>query len=257
MGMTGKLKPSDWGRMMPAHSPQSQKGPWFYRKTEMVMVQFETDAASVLHLLPSDLELLEPATAFMVMEQNHQTTLGPYGEVYLGIMCTWKGEPYAYVPGVYVTGENSQIVGREVYGFGKKRCSRFEIIKHDNGEVEAIMEVIPGDRALRAVMMPSVNAPADALGETPLICLKIVPDIYDTDIPALAQLTTVSFTAQPLIGSDGKAEMFVGPGHIIMGCPSDVKIPVGKVLACVYAHFNADLPYGKVLKTYTGDDFKT
>jgi acetoacetate decarboxylase len=256
MAKFGTLSPKNWGSFMPAQNPLSHKGPWYYRKTEMVMVQFETDIDVVAALIPEGLEIMEPATAFMVMEQNHYSTLGPYGEVYLGIMVTWEGQPHAYVPGVYVTEENSQIVGREVWGFGKRRAHRFAISKHGNGDVEVVMEVNPGDRALRAVMKPQANAPADALGETPLICLKIIPSVDGSAVPALAQLTSVTFKAQPVIGSDGKAEIYTGPGTIKLEDPSDVQIPVGTILGCAYAFFDADLPYGKVLKTYTAADFE-
>jgi len=255
MAEKGRLTPDKWGRFMPAHNPQTHDGPWYYRDTEMVMVEFATDKDAILDVLPSDLELFEPASAFMVIEINHWTTIGPYGEVYLGVMCNWNGVPHAYLPGVYVTGENSQLVGREVWGFGKKRPHRIELVKHDDGQVEAIMEVKEGDRALRAMMKPQRNAPKDALGEMPLLCLKIIPDAEGGDVPALAQLITVTFKATPLIGSDGKAEIFTGPGFLHLEDPSDVQIPVTEVLRCSYARFNADLPYGKILKTYTDEDF--
>ena len=256
MGTFGRLKPAEWGPFMPAHNAISHKGPWYYRDTEMVMVEFGVDADAALALLPSDLELHEPASAFMVIEHNHWTTIGPYAEVYLGVMCLWRGKLHAYVPGVYVTGENSQLVGREVYGFGKKRAHRIELIKHVDGQVEALMEVKPGERSLRAVMKPQMNAPADAIGECPLICLRIIPDAEGGDVPALAQLVSVTFKAAPLIGSDGKAEIFTGPGFLNLEEPSDVKLPVTGVGRCVYARFNADLPYGKVLKTYSKADFE-
>lgn len=255
MGKFGKLKPADWGAIMPAHNALAHRPPYYYRDTEMVMLQFEPDEAAALTLLPSELELMEPAIAFMVMEQNHWTTIGGYGEVYLGIMCLWNGEPHAYVPGVYVTGENSQILGREIWGFGKKRCQRFEIRKHDNGDVEAIMDIRADDRALRAVVKPQANAGAEILAPIPLICLKIIPDVAGGVAPALAQLTSVTFKAEPYVGVDGKAEVFTGPATIEMAVLSDVNLPIRTVHGGVYARFTADLPYGKVLKTYTASDF--
>ncbi len=250
MARNGKLTPDQWGAFTPVHNPLSEKGPWYYRDTECVLVEFQTDPDYVLNLLPSDLELYEPATAFMVIETNHWTTLGPYSEVYNGILCNWKDQLHAYVPGVYVTGENSQIVGREVYGFGKKRAHRIELIHHDDGQVEAIMEVKAGDRALRATVRTAKNEPPEAVSTLPLICLRVVPDAEGGLKPALAQLVSVLFSAKPLMGSDGKAEVYSGPGSIEFGSPSDARLPVQSILGCKYAHFNADLPYGKILKTY-------
>lgn len=254
MTKMGTMDPSKWGRFMPANNPQSQQGPWYYRDTECVVIEFETDPNVALAMIPPDLELIEPASAFMVIETNHWTTLGPYSEVYVGIPCLFNGAVCAFTPGVYVTGENSQIVGREVFGFGKKRPHKIEIISHSNGTVEAVMEVLPGDRALRATMMPAQNEPADSLAGLPLVCLRIVPDAEGGAKPALAQLLEASFVAEPLIGSDGRAEVFTGPGHIALETPSDVQLPVLKVTKATYARFNAVLPYPKVLKTYTDEE---
>lgn len=254
MAKRGTLSPSKWGRFMPAQNPQSQIGPWYYRDTECMVIEFETDADAALAVLPPEVELLEPATAFMVIETNHWTTLGPYSEVYLGILCTLDGEVYGFAPGVYVTGENSQIVGREVFGFGKKRPDKIELISHGNGTVEAIMDVLPGDRALRASMMPAKNEPADSLAALPLLCLRIVPDAEGGPKPALAQLVVASFVAEPIIGSDGRAEVYTGPGNIALNAPSDVQFPVNAVTKATYARFNAVLPYPKVLKTYSDEE---
>lgn len=252
MGKVGKMTPAAWGSLMPAHNPPTQPGPWYYRNTECILVEFATTAEAALAVLPSDLELFEPATAFMVIETNHWSTVGPYSEVYVGILCTWKGELHAYVPGVYVTGEKSLILGREIWGFGKRMPHRIELIRHSNGTVEGQMDLTPGDRALRAVMTPSAYEPS--IAGVPLICLKIVPDAEGSKTPALAQLVAASFKADPIMGSDGKAEIFTGPGHIQFDWPSDVSFPVIGTPKFTYARFNADLPYGKILKTYTREE---
>jgi acetoacetate decarboxylase len=254
MAKKGRLTPDKWGAFMPVHNPISHKAPYYYRNTECVVIEFATDPEAALSLLPSDLELFEPATAFMVIETNHWTTIGPYSEVYNGILCHWKGELYAYVPGVYVTGENSQLLGREIYGFGKKRAHRIELIRHDDGQVEAVVDVKPGDQAVRAIMRPGKNEKAEAVGTLPLICLRVIPDAEGSNRPALAQLVSVLFAANVIMASDGKAEAYSGPGHMQFGAPSDVQLPIVGSSGFKYAHFNADLPYGKVLKTYTEEE---
>lgn len=253
--LNGRLTTDKWGKSMPAHN-SDEGGPYYYRDTECVMVEFTTDIDFALDLMPPELVILEPATAFMVIETNHWTTIGPYSEAYVGILCMYEGEVYGYVPGVYVTGEGSQIQGREIYGFGKKQAHNIELKSHKDGTVEAIVEVKEGSNNLRAIMSPSINLPADALTALPLICLKIVPDIAGGDVPALAQLTTVTFVANALIGTDGKAEVYGGTGTMNMYDHSDLQLPINEVTGCMYCRFNADLPYGSVLKTYTEKDFK-
>ena len=253
MGTKGRLTPESWGRVMPVHNPLNEGGPWNYRDTEVVMVEFATDADAVLDILPSDLELVEPASGFMIIERNHWTTLGRYAEVYVGLMCTWQGEPHAYVPGVYVTGEASQIMGREVYGFGKKLADRIEVITHDDGSVEAAMDIKPGDRALRAWMRPAKNEPKEALAAVPLICLKVIPDA-EGGPPTLAQLVSVHFAGEPMVGSDGIAEVYSGSGSMQFDVPSDVNFPIIATGNCLYSRFNTTLPFGKILKTYSKDE---
>ena len=88
------------------------------------------------------------------------------------------------------------------------------------------------------------------------VCLKVIPDVSGSDVPALAQLTTVTFAANALIGADGKAEVYGGSGSMNMNDHSDLQLPINEVTGCVYCRFNADLPYGSVLKTFTEKDFK-
>jgi hypothetical protein len=38
------------------------------------------------------------------------------------------------------------------------------------------------------------------------------------------------------------------------GCPSDARLPIVQLLNFKYAHFNADLPYGKILKTFSPEE---
>ena len=254
--LNGRLTTDKWGKHMPVHNSASGDAPYYYRDTECVMVQFNTDIDFALDLMPPDLEIIEPASAFMVIETNHWTTVGPYGEAYVAILCMYKGEVYGYVPGVYVTGEASQLLGREIYGFGKKQAHNIELIKHGDGHVEAIVEVKEGSNNLRAIMSPTHNLTAEDLTALPLICLKVVPDVAGGDVPALAQLTTVTFAANALIGSDGKAEVYAGSGTMDMNEHSDLKLPINEITGCLYCRFNADLPYGRVLKTYTEKDFK-
>ena len=119
------------------------------------------------------------------------------------------------------------------------------------------MDVKPGDGALRAVMRPQTNQPAESMAGLPLICLKIVPDAEGSPQPSLAQLVSVLFSAKPLVGSDGKAEVYTGRGSFSLSPDSDVGLPIGEVTRYTYARFNADLPYGKILKTYSAEELNS
>lgn len=251
MAKTGRLTPDKWGTTMPAHSASYKKGPWYYRDTEAVLVTYVTDEDAALDVLPSELELIEPATAFMVIEFNHFTTSGgPYGEVYTAILCQHEGQTYGYTNAVYVTTENALTIGREVWGFGKKLAHRIELIRHGTGEIEAVVEVKPGHFAAKAFFLPDTNLPATALEALPLAVLKISPDVEGGDKPAVAQLNSVLFAGIPHKGPDGKDELYGGSATLEVNRTSDLNLPVLQIVDAKYTRMTADLPYGKILKTY-------
>ncbi|KAI9020585.1 hypothetical protein DFJ74DRAFT_132281 [Hyaloraphidium curvatum] len=256
----GRLTPQNWGPFMPVQRPIAFQGPWYYRRTESMILELELDADWALSVLPSDLELVQPAAGFFIAETNHWSTLGEYSEVYNGILCRYRGELFAYVPGCYVTGENSQIVGREVYGFGKKRAHRVALSHHTDGSVEAVLQVKPGYDDFRAIVQAWKNEPASAVSKVPLLVLRVIPDAAGSRKPALAELVAVTFDTHPVVGVDGKAEVFSGPGSIKFDSGADANdmyMGVTKVTRGIYAHFQGDLPYGRVIKRYADHELPT
>lgn len=251
MAKMGRLTPDKWGNTMPAHNPSYKKGPWYYRDTEAIILTYLTDENAALDILPSDMELIEPATAFMVIEINHfSTSGGPYGEVYTGILAQYQGQVYGFTNAVYVTTENALVCGREVWGFGKKLAHRIELIKHGTGEIEGVVETKPGHIAAKTFFLPTSNLPASAMGALPLALLKIIPDVRGGDRPAVAQLNSVLFAGVPHKGPDGKDELYGGTATLDVDRISDVNLPVLKVIDAKYSRMTADLPYGSILKEY-------
>jgi len=247
----GRLTPDQWGLTMPAHSPAYYEGPWYYRDTEAIMLTYLTDEDAALDLLPSDMELIQPATAFMVLEfNNFSTSGGPYGEVYTGVLCMFEGQVYGYTNAVYVTTENALTMGREIWGFGKKLAHRIELKQLGTGEIEGVVELHEGNIVARAVMQPVRNESASVMDELPLAVLKIIPDVAGGTKPAVAQLNSVLFTGVPHKGPDGKDELYSGSATLEVSPHSDVNLPVLEIVDAKYMRMTADLPYGKVLKSY-------
>ncbi|NNM01400.1 MAG: hypothetical protein HKO62_11660, partial [Gammaproteobacteria bacterium] len=231
----GRMTPDNWGPTMPAHSASYKKGPWYYRDTEALVLTYLTDEDAALDILPADLELVEPAMAFMVLEFNHFSTRGcPYGEVYTAILCQYEGQVYGYTNCVYVTTENALTCGREVWGFGKKMAHRVELIQHGTGEIEGVVEIKPGHIAAKAFFMPETNLPASDMESLPLAVLKIIPDVEGGEKPAVAQLNSVLFTGVPHKGPDGKDELYGGSATLEVDRISDVNLPVVDVVDAKY-----------------------
>jgi acetoacetate decarboxylase len=247
----GRLTVDRWGPTMPAHSPSYKTGPWFYRDTEALMITYLTDEDAALDILPADLSLVEPATAFMVLEfNNFSTSGGPYGEIYTGVLCAFEGQVYGYTNAVYVTTENALILGREVWGFGKKLAHDIRLNKLGTGQIEGVVELNEGNVIARVLMQPETNVPASVIEELPLAVLKVIPDVEGGSTPAVAQLNSVLFTGVPFKGPDGKDEVYSGSATVEVDKYSDLNLPVVEVVDAKYIRMTADLPYGKILKSY-------
>jgi acetoacetate decarboxylase len=214
-----------------------------------VTVEWRTDEDAVLDILPPDLGLGGPATAFVVLENNHRSTFGSFGELFTGVQCIWNGEPCTYLVAGYSTSETAQIVNREIWGFGQKRAQRIEVIAHEDGEVEAVMDVQPDDQAVRAAMRPAKKEAAEAAGGIPIIFVRVVPDAAG-DPPVLAQLVALEYTNHPIVGSDGAVEDYVGTGNLQFGSASDAALPIVELLSFRYNRVSTEVHRGKVLKTY-------
>ena len=259
MGKMGTLTLDKWGPFSPVHDSCASKGPWYYINTEGIIIDFETDEDAARSLMPPDLELVEPATAFVSIVDNHWTTLGPYGEAYMGIMCKWQGEVCCYIPAVYTTGVASRVVAREIVGCGKKTAERIEVTQHADGDIQAIMEIKNGDRAACVVMRPATTEPIEALGahqSIPMIFLKTFPDPEGGDRPALAQLISQPYPVHPHVDAQGRAMVYSGPGHLAFGWPSDLQLPIRGVPSFKFSRYDSVLEYPKILKTYTPEEFE-
>jgi len=251
MGKQGWLTASDLSEAMPVTHPLYPRGPWHYRDCRGLMFAYQTDEEEVLSRLPAELELFEPATAVLfVAEYGFTTISGAYSDCSLGFLCRYQGELMLYEAHLFETAENGQIVGREVWGFPKKLCEKIEFTSLGAGDVRATVDLFEDHRLLTATVRPSQREPLEAHHNLPLVVLKVIPDAEGSKQPALVQLVTVDFDITPVVGSDGRPELYSGSGQIHFDQPSEIAVPVRELLSCQYLRFHADLPYGKVLKTY-------
>jgi acetoacetate decarboxylase len=247
MAKYGQLKKSQFGPSMPVTAPVVQSPPFYYRNMEMIIVEYHTNEEEALKVLPEGLELIEPATASIVIAKYHFSTFGPYNEAILGIACKWQGQEMTYLPNLFVTQEAPLIAGREIWGYAKKLAHVDVIQEHE--EYMGIIERPKGNRIATAVMRTIRNVPANSFHFPPILSLKMIPNAQ-----ALAQLVSCDFRVTPIVGTDGIAEVWSGPGSLIYNSPTEAdpwyKLAVQEVVSCRYGFFNAYLPYGKIVKTY-------
>ena len=252
MAKYGQLTKSQFGPSMPVTAPAVQSPPFYYRNMEMIIVDYQTDEDGALRLLPEGLALVEPATASLLIAKYHFSTFGPYNEAILGLACTWEGQPMTYLPNLFVTQEAPLIAGREIWGYGKKLAHIDVTQEHE--EFMGIIERPTGNRLATAVMRAIRNAPVESFKFPPIVSLKVIPSAEESEEPALAQLVSCNFAVTPVVGTDGIAEVWSGPGSLVYNAATEAdpwhQLAVKEVVQCRYGFFNAHLPYGQILKTY-------
>lgn len=252
MAKYGQLKKSQFGPSMPVTAPAVQSPPFYYRNMEMIIVEYHTDEEETLRLLPEGLELVEPATASIVIAKYRFSTFGPYNEAILGVACKWQGQPMTYLPSLFVTQEAPLIAGREIWGYAKKLAHVDVVQEHE--EFMGIIERPKGNRLATAVMRSIRNVPADSFNFLPILSLKVIPSAEESEGPAIAQLVSCNFRVTPVVGTDGIAEVWSGPGSLVYNSPTEAdpwhRLAVKEIVSCCYGWFNAHLPHGKILKTY-------
>jgi acetoacetate decarboxylase len=247
----GKLTPKDFSESMPVTHPLYPRAPYYYRNSKGLTFVYEIDEQEALARLPEELELVEPATAVLIIAENEFSTVaGRYSECYLNILCRYKGEEMLYSSNLFETAENAQLIGREIYGFPKKLCQKIEFKTTGAGDVCVTVDRFEGYRLLTAMMRPIDNQPLASFKDMPLVVLKIVPDAAGSKVPSLAQLVKVCVQTSPIVSSDGRAEIFTGPGHVHFDQPSEIAMPVRKMISCTLMRWDCVLPYGEILKTY-------
>jgi acetoacetate decarboxylase len=252
MAKYGRLKKSSFGPSMPVTAPAVQAPPFYYRNMEMIIVEYRTDEEEALDLLPDGLELVEPATAAIIIAKYHFSTFGPYNEAILCLTCRWQGQVMSFLPNLFVTQEAPLIAGREIWGYAKKLAHIDLVQEHE--QYMGIIERPKGNRIATAVMRTIHNVPSDAFKFPPILSLKVIPDAEQSELPALAQLVSCDFRVSPVVATDGVAEVWSGPGSLVYNTRTEsdpwYKLAVNEVVSCRYGWFNAFLPNGKVLKTY-------
>jgi acetoacetate decarboxylase len=179
----------------------------------MIIVEYRTDEEEALELLLQGLELVEPATAAVIVSKYHFSTFGPYNEAILCLTGKWQGQVMSFLPNLFVTQEAPLIAGREIRGYAKKLAHIDLVQEHE--QYMGMIERPKGNRIATAVMRRIHNVPPNAFKFPPILSLKVIPDAEQSELPALAQLVSCDFRVTPVVATDGMAEVWSGPGSLV------------------------------------------
>jgi hypothetical protein len=186
---------------------------------DYVTVTFATDADKAAALIPQELELINipmmpgQSAANLVFAKYRECDLGPYMEVIVSIPVLHEGQPYLYIPAIYVDNDAALIAGRELGGYPKKmaqitmrnygnlflsqmsRGSMQEKTADPNFSDLASSNVTKGDKLL------SVPLAADTSAQLPSPYDLLLPQPPPTGEPQDYVLTTMALRRFPGIGA--------------------------------------------------------
>jgi hypothetical protein len=132
LGLKGKATKNSFGDAgcVPLYAPTypmfGPKDVWKWTDTDIVLIDYTTDAAAAAEFLPADCNLvgipIAPGkSAVKIVWANYRGgTLPPYYEVIQSIPCVYKDELYLYVYQIWVDNDAAMVSGRELGGYPKK-----------------------------------------------------------------------------------------------------------------------------------------
>ncbi len=120
MARMGRLNMANAGTTMPADAPAYHRKPFHFRRARLLRFDYETDADAAAALIPDMLELPEPVTATLLLNDYPWSTLGPYREAVLAVPVRHAGAALLYTTHLMLDRAVLVLAGRELYGFPKK-----------------------------------------------------------------------------------------------------------------------------------------
>lgn len=128
-GLPGVMSPHNKAAgLMPQSAPIAPLADAFhYRKIDLVVVSYATDAENAAALVPEGLDLLDvpiipgqSAVNLIFAKYRENDEVGPYMEMIVAIPVVVDGAPWLYVPFIYVDSDSALTAGREYGGYPKK-----------------------------------------------------------------------------------------------------------------------------------------
>jgi acetoacetate decarboxylase len=132
VGLKGRATKESFGdggsipRYAPTYPMFGPKDVWKWLDSDIVLIDYTTDAAAAAEVLPAECNLvgipIAPGQAAikLVFAKYRGGTLPPYYEVIQSIPCVYKGEIFLFVYQIWVDTDSAMTSGRELGGYPKK-----------------------------------------------------------------------------------------------------------------------------------------
>jgi len=202
MSIAGRLTRQQFGSSMPVDAPAYPRPPYAYRDAELVVFEYLTDADAAAAVLPAPLCLTDEPTVELTFARYPWSTLGPYNEVIVSLLCTYGGQPYKHSVVLYVDSDTALISGRELAGFPKK-LARIDV--RPGAAYACSLERPAGVGLCTAVFQPAGPVPLTLPTTRQLTSLRVFADPEREGGFSLAELVQTDWIIE-------SGEAFAGTG---------------------------------------------
>ena len=245
MGLQGKLTKAMMGTTMPADAPAFHKKPFYFKRARLLRFDYETDPDAAAQLIPEQLSLTDPATAFLLINEYPWSTVGSYREAILGVNVLYGVRALHYLSHLMLDSTVPILTGREVYGIPKK-MGVVEFTQHED-VMAGYVERPKGIRICSGVMRPEqpMDPPPD--GTALNSCsLRVIPSPEKGKDHSLIEIIQADMVMSSV-------EMWSGPGNCHFTGASVLdpwdSLPVRNMIAATYSVTDFILTEGKILET--------
>lgn len=249
MGIKGKLTKDMMASNMPVDAPTYFTKPYVGR-AHWFRFDYITDPEKASKSVPCQLNFTDTPSATLIFSFYERSTLGPYGEVVLGINTKYKDEDMLYVPYLYLDEVAPIVAGREIWGYPKKMAYIEKSQSYDMWSM--FVERPKGIRLASAVFTESeILSPIPDGTVMKIASLKAIPNVEDNKKFGMLKLLEQHLTVS-------NVKMWGGPGncHItdISSLDPLYKVPVVEMIGATHLYFDFSISHGKVLKNLLEDN---
>ncbi len=246
MGVQGRLTKQSMASTLPVDAPAYHKKPFYFKGARLLRFDYETEPETAAGLVPEQLRLTEPATAFLLINAYPWSTLGPYREAVLGVNVHYGDRPLHYITHLILDSDVPILAGRELYGFPKK-MGIIEFAQQDD-VLAAYVERPRGIRICSGVFRPESPLEPPPPDGTPLqtCALRVVPSPAkdrDHSLVELIQTDMVLRSVEVWTGTgscDFPGISVLDPWH---------RLSVKRMVAATSLVADFVLPEGRILET--------
>jgi acetoacetate decarboxylase len=241
------------------------KPPYLYRDVEDCFIVYEADREGVEALLPPGMEIAdEVPTCIAWARWVPYSTFGSYHEAYVMIRASFEGTTYLYQPFILVDNEIPLTAGREIWGYAKKLA----VFNRTWGGGDVPFGEQMSFTVQRPVGVPLMTAtmvadrladPGELAGiDAPVLSCRIIPNSEAGKRPSVAELVRLDVPATLHKSQDGTHRLFAGRGGLSFPQVSSVDpwhlLAPKRIKECYFGVYDFDLPHGKVIHDYLGQD---